>query len=284
MDNYHGIMTRTTHPVCVLTPTPVLDMETKQASSGCYSLRKWVELPCELRDDLNRELSLVEMNQAAEDMQLTSSRTIVAMDARPTAVILIGAGGAGKTSILSRLPLYLPGFDPANFFLHDGDHLRRYHAGFQRSCCEAGVGYIGGWSTVKPHIRAAKADLITRAINERRNILIPTGQHAPEYVERMVSASYKVHIIGIFADCDTIMTRGVKRGHETGREYLGTVAMWEKASRDMLQIVRDVKPTSLTSGLAMLIDNRDFNNPAVLTVEQMRDILVASDVALDGRY
>jgi len=134
---------------------------------------------------------------------------------------------------------------------------------------------------VKPHIREAKAHLLERAVKERRNVLIPTGQHAPMYVEMMGLAGYKVHIIGVFADCDTILTRGVKRGHETGREYLGTVEMWEKASRDMLQLVRDVEPGLVTSGIAVLLDNRDFNNPAVLTVGQMHEILVASGVVVE---
>jgi len=253
---------------------------TNGSTANEYNLRNWITVPVELRKDLDRGLHPDEMQLAIKDMQLLSPLTLVPEDTQPTAVILIGAGGAGKTTLLNRIPLLLPGFDTDHFFLHDGDHLRRYHGGFQRSCNNVGVGYIGGWQTVKPHIRAAKAVLLQRAVGERRNVLIPTGQHAPMYVEKVRAAGYKTHIIGVFADCDTIMTRGVRRGHETGREYLGTVGMWEKASRDMLQLVRDAEPDLPTSGLAMLLDNREFNRPAELTVAQMHDVLVKSGVPL----
>jgi len=250
------------------------------STANAFKLRNWIAVPDELRKDLDRGLHPDEMDLAIKDMQLTSPLTLVPEQTQPTAVILIGAGGAGKTTLLNRIPLFLPKFNTAHFFLHDGDHLRRHHGGFQRSCNDIGVGYIGGWPTVKPHIRAAKAALLARALGERRNVLIPTGQHAPKYVEMVRSAGYRTHIIGVFADCETIMTRGVRRGHETGREYLGTVGMWEKASRDMLQLVRDADPDPRTTGLTMLLDNREFNRPAELTVVQMREVLVKSGVPL----
>lgn len=134
---------------------------------------------------------------------------------------------------------------------------------------------------MKPYIRDAKAQLLGQAVENGQNVLIPTGQHAPQYVKMMTEAGYKIHIMGIFADCETIMRRGVVRGHETGREYLGTVEMWEKASRDMWKIVRDVDPKKETSGIALLLDNRDFKNPKIVSVEQMQRILVGSGVALE---
>lgn len=247
-----------------------------------FKRRNWIPLPAELLPELDRGLHPHEMERAIVDMQLTSPLTLCPVGVRPTAVILIGAGGAGKTCLLDRIPLLLPGFDTARFFLHDGDHLRRYHGGFQQSCHGTpGVGHIGGWRTVKPHIRAAKAVLLRRALAERRNVLVPTGQHAPMYVTMAHAAGYRTHIIGVYADRDTIMTRGVQRGHETGREYLGTVEMWEKASRDMLRLVREAEPGRETSGLAMLLDNREFNRPAELSVRAMEEVLVRSGVDVD---
>merc|ERR1740123_345963 len=197
------------------------------------TMRKWVPLPSEMQNDLNRPLLPSEMTRALHEMQLTSPHTIAAADTQPTAIILIGAAGSGKSSILPRLPSYLPGHDISNFFLLDGDYLRACHGGFRRSCGEAGVGYLGSLAVVRPHIKAAKAALLERAIRERRNVLIPTPQYSDMYVEIMTAASYKVHIIGIYADCDVVMTRGVKRAEEMGREYQGTVEKWKRVSRDM---------------------------------------------------
>jgi hypothetical protein len=264
-------------PLFVSEDASIKKLSTSQTKTNS-NVRNWIPLPNELKEDLDRGLLPRELDLASKDMQLESAQTPVSNDreTQPTAVILIGAGGAGKTSLLKRLPSYIPGFTTTDYFLNDGDYLRRYHRGFQRSCQDTRIGYIGGWCTVKPHIRDAKALLLEQAVNDRQNVLIPTGQHAPQYVKMMTEAGYKVHIIGVYADCETIMKRGVIRGHETGREYLGTVEMWEKASRDMLQLVRDVDPTLKTSGVAMLLDNRDFKKPQVVSVEQMHKILFSS--------
>lgn len=109
-------------------------------------------------------------------------------------------------------------------------------------------------------------------------MLIPTGQHAPKYVEMITTASYNINIIGIFSDCDIIMRRGVMQGHETGRGYLRIVGLREKVLRDMLVGVRDFECTLTSSGIITFLCNRYFNCPALLTPDQIGNLLFASKV------
>jgi len=228
------------------------------ATSTCLSGRHWTYASAEMLKELDRPLTDSEKQEAISFMKIKSPQT-VARTAQAHAIIIIGAGGSGKTFMSEHLDKWLDNFNLENYILFDGDIIRKFHSGFLDAVSDPLVGYLDAWPTIKPHIFETKDQMMDQIIKERRNIVIPTGIKGEEYFNLMLQHDYKITIIGVYVDFETAFYRGKNRGEWTGRRYIGTHADWSLGVEHMISL--SMRPEVAQS---FILDNNDFYNPEVL--------------------
>jgi len=259
---------------------PVFDIHPKWDFSidKCITGRRWVSLPNELKIKLDRPLNQAEVAASLGEMKVSSPQTIAEAGQKPRAIILIGAGASGKSSMCNHLNRWVDSFNSDDFVQFDGDILRKYHEGFQESISDESVGYNFGWQTLKPHIFATKEGILDTIIRERRNVMIPTGVHAQKYYRIMTQAGYSVSVVGVYVNYKRALYQGRNRAEYTGREYLGDRTAWETGVSDMLELSSEINLRNRVAepdlnSFAFLVDNRDFFQPRLVNSDQLQSLV-----------
>ena len=226
--------------------------------SKCTPGRLWKKAKPELLYELDRPLLQGEVASAIKAMKMDSPKTI-AKSGKPKAILIIGAGGAGKSVLCNSLYRWFPGFKLQDYIQFDGDILRKFHKGFVEAVKDPGVGYSDAWKVLKPHIYTTKDDIFHLVVSERRNVIIPTNVHAQKYHKLMIENGYDVIIVGLYVDFKTALYRGKNRAEWTGRIYLGTEQDWRTGIEDMYSLASDDKTFS-----SIILDNSNFEKPQIL--------------------
>lgn len=170
----------------------------------------------------------------------------VAVNQRPKAVMLMGAAGAGKSSIIDQL---VP--DRSNFVHADADQVKEAMPEYQRGV-KAGDKNIA--NTVHARSKDVTKFVATQAIAGRRNLLFDaTGNNTAEYmalITAMRQKNYQITLAMVHISPDEGVKRVAERARQTGREIP------ENVVRDMYHWVPRNFPT-----LANLVDHAYlFNN------------------------
>ncbi|MFK7828022.1 MAG: zeta toxin family protein [Oligoflexales bacterium] len=226
--------------------------------SRCLPGRNWKKAPGKLLSELDRPLLQDEVEKAVEVMKMKSKKTI-AKTAKPKAILIIGAGGSGKSFLCDSLGQWFPSFKLEEYIQFDGDILRQFHRGFLEAAKNPSIGYLDAWKVLKPHIYTTKDNIFDLVISERRNVIIPTNVHAQKYFKLMLQNGYDVKIVGLYVDFKTALYRGKNRAEWTGRVYLGTEKEWRTGIEDMYSLASNQNTLS-----SIILDNSDFDKPRVL--------------------
>ena len=226
--------------------------------SQCLPGRNWKSAPSRLLSELDRPLLQEEVTKAIKLMKMKSQKTI-AKKGKPTAILIIGAGGSGKSYLCDSLDQWFPSFKLEEYIQFDGDILRKFHKGFVDAVDNPSVGYLDAWKVLKPHIYTTKDDIFDLVISERRNVIIPTNVHAQKYYKLMLASGYDVKIVGLYVDFKTALYRGKNRAQWTGRIYLGTKQEWKTGIEDMYALASNQNTLS-----SIILDNSNFDKPRIL--------------------
>lgn len=228
------------------------------SDAQCFPGRVWKRAPANLINELDRPLYPGEVAHAIKAMKMESKNT-VAKSKKPQAIIIIGAGGAGKSVLCESLDLWFPNFKLEEYIQFDGDILRRFHRGFVDAVRDPSVGYVDAWKVLKPHIFTTKDEIFHLVVSERRNVIIPTNVHAQKYYKLMLENGYDVIIVGVYVDFKTALYRGKNRAEWTGRIYLGTEQDWKTGIEDMYSLA-----SAKSTFRSIILDNSDFKRPRIL--------------------
>eukprot|EP00397_Hematodinium_sp_SG-2012_P038395 GEMP01041760.1.p1 GENE.GEMP01041760.1~~GEMP01041760.1.p1 ORF type:complete len:299 (+),score=51.21 GEMP01041760.1:37-933(+) len=146
------------------------------------------------------------------------------------AMLLVGPAGAGKTRWLHQT-------QPPCAVI-DGDVFRSQHLGWQKATSDPSVGYTSAFEYVKEPIKEAKTRMLDEAIVVRRNVCLPitfSTKRNWEDIQRVVDANYKIHVVGLFIDFDTMQQRTRQRAIERGRLQVPSKDKWNLCMNGLLE-------------------------------------------------
>lgn len=225
-----------------------------------YPGRKWGDASDAILNTLRRPLTATERQNGMKLMKCDSSNTKTIAKGKPRAVLIIGAGGAGKSTLCKKLANWFPGFDIESFCIFDGDLLRACHQNYLDVVKNDQIGYFNAWPALKPNIARAKAEILHRTIiPEKRNVIISSGIHSQKYFTLLLKSGYDIDVVGLHVTWTETLVRGINRSQWTGRTYLGTKEMWDISQHDMKDLAK--RPETQRS---FIMDNTNFSDPKLL--------------------
>lgn len=205
-------------------------LKAKLPGSISRAVREDAELMAALDGSLDfcrqpfRKLTELEWTEAMEACGVTGPKA-APPQAVPKALIVMAPSAGGKTTVVRKFASSY-GLAPDAAVHADGAIFRDYHAQYSR-LCENGTAnsalWFNAWPAAKAVVQSAKKEVLRKAFATKQNILVSdTGAELDSLqglVTKLKDASYEVCLLGIYADPQAILTRGIAREIEEGKRY-----------------------------------------------------------------
>jgi len=224
-------------------------------------MKKWIDTPKELYTMLDNPISAEYLEIFTTLLGYNNDKTKVNPHERPMCILIVGARGAGKTTITNYLQTYLPNIDLSKFGSFDGDILRHNYKPY-RDLMTSPERYKDAWDILKPHIDEAKYKILhNKVLPEKRNIIIASSvEKSDDYYDLFKNNGYDIAVVGISVkNWNEILNRGLIRAETTGRPYIGTKELWEKCQQWIENISQRKEIVT-----CVVIDNSDYKNPSIM--------------------
>ena len=183
----------------------------------------------------------------------------------PRVLYILGPAGAGKSCILEQAQSLLD-IAIADFVEVEGDVLRDCYGAWQQELqFNSHIGYKDSMSIISVHVDKVKSELITKAVDMRKNLLISkTGQNLKDFqreVQDFRELGYIIDVIGLVVSKSEAGTRARNRAHENGRWHEPSFKKWLNVMSSIRFLMHDGR-----SDNCIVFDNQDFNNPTPIYV------------------
>merc|ERR550534_49003 len=191
--------------------------------------REWRECPAELIERLRAPLP---------ESAFESLLNFDDVPSNGDALLLVGPAGAGKTHWFHRTQ--------PPFALIDGDRCRALHPGWQQAIQNPTIGYTSAHSYMKGPVKDAKRRWLHEALRQRRNVCLPltfSTEANWDDVQRVVEANYRIQVIGLVVDVDTMVARTTQRARDEGRLQEPTSAKWKLCLEGLVALLQKYPTT-----------------------------------------
>eukprot|EP01061_Rhynchopus_euleeides_P016039 TRINITY_DN27209_c3_g1_i1.p2 TRINITY_DN27209_c3_g1~~TRINITY_DN27209_c3_g1_i1.p2 ORF type:complete len:506 (+),score=179.19 TRINITY_DN27209_c3_g1_i1:326-1843(+) len=235
------------------------DFKTQQCLPG----RVWEDtMPDDIRAKVDRDFTPDEVALIEEAIHLNSAQS-QPEQVDPRALFVIGPAAAGKSAVRVKTEDMLQ-INLADYVEIDGDEFREKHHGWMEVLnSDPTTGYREALNVLLPYTRSLKKRFLEQAIQNRKNIMLPsTGSNFEKLlkeVEAVRARGYRVDVIGLVVSYHETRARAVNRAHVNGRWNVVTWKKWEAA---MHAITYFMDPT--VSDWCIVFDNHDFTNPTTI--------------------
>lgn len=175
-----------------------------------------------------RPMSDKEYQAATDACRVTGPEAAPSRD-QPSALFVVSPSGGGKTTVLKNFAAKF-GVHVEESVVADGAIFRDCHPQYDELIksghANGGIWY-SAWPAVKKVVSNAKKQIIDSAMKAKQDLCISdTGSDLMKLtrlIEKLKAVGYKVHMLGVFAEPQTIITRGVEREVEEGKRYIRDV-------------------------------------------------------------
>eukprot|EP01013_Petalomonas_cantuscygni_P039693 TRINITY_DN71241_c0_g1_i1.p1 TRINITY_DN71241_c0_g1~~TRINITY_DN71241_c0_g1_i1.p1 ORF type:complete len:392 (-),score=83.81 TRINITY_DN71241_c0_g1_i1:231-1406(-) len=182
--------------------------------------------------------------------------------AHPTAVLVLGPIASGK-SHMRRKAAKLLHINLADFVEIDANEIRNAHAGWAAAVDDPTAGYMDAWSLIKPQVYKLQRSFMRTALRMRLNVIVPwtasVRAKTLRHYSELVSAGYRVDVVGLVVSYQTAVQRMQNRAHLTGRYASLSLVKWDEG----LQAISYVASPDVSSS-AVVLDNTNFQAPRLL--------------------
>jgi len=228
------------------------DFKLKRASPG----RIWHDTsPDWLKAELLRPYTQEEL-QACRVVSGIDKAASVPEGTKPTVLVVIGPGAAGKSTAL---PMANKTLDIVvdEFVMVDGDDLRSCHQGWKAHIEQENVhGYKDAFDIFRdnPDMKM-KEKLMKESMESRKNLVVPINKSKPGILQKFKDKDYKVFVLAMLTSAEESKARCINRANENGRYPGAQKVAYLQCLDDLVELCRPEH-----SDKVVVIDSTDFAN------------------------
>jgi len=171
-----------------------------------------------------RNLTDEEWSDALEACCVTGPDSAASQQA-PKALIVMAPSAGGKTTVVTKLADSY-GIDIKRSVRADGAIFRDFHKQYAL-VCENGVAndglWFNAWPAAKKIVQTAKKSVLKKAMEKKQDLVISDTGSEVEGLQKLKSllkeGGYLVCLVGIYADPQAILKRGIAREIGEGKRY-----------------------------------------------------------------
>eukprot|EP01065_Artemidia_motanka_P007539 TRINITY_DN13765_c0_g1_i1.p1 TRINITY_DN13765_c0_g1~~TRINITY_DN13765_c0_g1_i1.p1 ORF type:complete len:578 (+),score=91.88 TRINITY_DN13765_c0_g1_i1:58-1734(+) len=260
---YHRTLRRLDEIKCmrdaVLNPAGNLWWDGRRAVPG----REWVDrMPDEIRQRVGRPFTPDEVASIERDCRLHTASSVPGRR-MPKVLYIIGPAGAGKTTIRPHAEKLL-GINLSNYVEIDGDDIRNHHGAWQEVLADQWVGYRDAMSVLSKPVEAVKDSIVTRAVAQRKNLVISqTGQNTMKFEREMkrmhLEFGYVIDMVGLVVSMHEAGVRAINRSHENGRWHEPSWDKWNSVMKSIRFLMSENRCDN-----CIVFDNENFDEPQTI--------------------
>ncbi|CAE8622329.1 unnamed protein product [Polarella glacialis] len=179
----------------------------------------------ELDDTLERKLRRPFTDAERQAAYKLSGFDVAKSATRPSALWLIGPSACGKSTLAPQMASKL-GMADEGYVVVDGEYFRDTHEGYLEalsSGLQKGCVWRGAYVGIRENINSEKQLLLEQSMREKKHMIIPSTclrrSQCVDVAKTLQANGYDIHIVGVYGDKDTIVSRGRKRAMTAGKRY-----------------------------------------------------------------